>query len=163
MSEEDYILRLLSECRDEIKLSDTKASITFGAVGAFAAVLSNQLLDKEQVLRTNGNAVTVIGALALATSIVSMLLLGLAVIPRVGRPEVGRARYFGEQAQFESSVELLAVISVEAQAPAERHAQQLLVMARIARRKYRHLRSAMLTILVAIALMVLAAIVGAFR
>jgi hypothetical protein len=36
-------------------------------------------------------------------------------------------------------------------------------MARIARRKYRHLRSAMLIILVAIALMVVAALVGSIR
>jgi Family of unknown function (DUF5706) len=161
MSDESYILRLLDECREEIRVSDTKASIIFGAVGAFAAILSSQLLDESGALRTNGTAVTVIGVVALASLIVSMLLLGLAVIPRVGRPESGRARYFEEQALFDSATALLQVVNAEAQDAGERHAQQLLVMARIARRKYRHLRSAMLTILVAIGVIIVAVLVGA--
>lgn len=161
MSDESYILRLLDECREEIRVSDTKASIIFGAVGAFAAILSSQLLDETGALRSNGAAVTVIGIVALATLIVSMLLLGLAVIPRVGQPETGRARYFEEQAQFDSASELLTVVSAESHDSGERHAQQLFVMARIARRKYRHLRSAMLTILVAIGMMIVAVLIGA--
>ena len=96
MSDESYMLRLLDECREEIRLSDTKASIIFGVVGAFAALLSSQLLSNTGAMRTNGAAVTVIGIVALATLIGSMLLLGLAVTPRVGRPEAGRARYFEE-------------------------------------------------------------------
>ena len=163
MSDESYMLRLLDECREEIRLSDTKASIIFGVVGAFAAILSSQLLSKTGALRTNGTAVTVIGIVALATLIGSMLLLGLAVTPRVGRPEPGRARYFEEQAQFGSAAELLQVVAAEAHASSERHAQQLFVMARIARRKFGHLRTAMLTILAAIGLMVLAVLVGAVR
>ncbi len=161
MSEEGYILRLLDECREEIRVSDTKASITFGAVGAFTALLSGLLLKKDEALRTNGAAVTVVGTVALAILVLSMLLLGLAVIPRVGRPEAGRARYFGEQAQFENHTELLAVLSAESQASVERHAQQLFIMARIARQKYRHLRNAMLAILAAIGVMILAVLVGA--
>ena len=161
MSDESYILRLLDECREEIRVSDTKASIIFGAVGAFAAILSSQLLDETGALRTNGAAVTVIGVVALATLVVSMLSLGFAVIPRVGQPEKGRARYFEEQAQFDSATELLAAVSAEAQGSGERHAQQLFVMARIARRKYRHLRSAMLLILVAIGMMIVAVLIGA--
>ena len=161
MNDESYILRLLDECREEIRGSDTKASIIFGAVGAFAAILSNQLLDEKGALRINGDAVTVIGIVALGTLIVSMLLLGFAVIPRVGQPEVGRARYFEEQAQFDTAPELLKVVSAEAQDSNERHAQQLLVMARIARRKYRHTRSAMLSILVAIGVMIVAVLAGA--
>jgi hypothetical protein len=161
MNDESYILRLLDECREEIRVSDTKASIIFGAVGAFAAILSSQLLDDTGALRTNGAAVTVIGIVALATLIVSMLLLGLAVTPRVGRPETGRARYFEEQAQFGTATELLQVLSAEAQGSSERHGQQLFVMARIARRKYRHLRSAMLTLVFAIGMMIVAVLVGA--
>ena len=163
MSDESYMLRLLDECREEIRLSDTKASIIFGVVGAFAALLSSQLLSNTGAMRTNGAAVTVIGIVALATLIGSMLLLGLAVTPRVGRPEAGRARYFEEQAQFGSAAELLQVVSAEAHASSERHAQQLFVMARIARRKFGHLRRAMLTILAAIGMMVLAVLVGAIR
>ena len=124
MSDDSYILRLLDECREEIRVSDTKASIIFGAVGAFAAILSSQLIDERGALRTNGAAVTVIGVVALATLVLSMLSLGLAVIPRVGQPEKGRARYFEEQAQFDSATELLTAVSAEAQVSRERHAQQ---------------------------------------
>jgi hypothetical protein len=161
MSEEGYILRLLDECREEIRVSDSKASIMFGVVGGVTALLASLLLRKEEALRTNGAAVTVVGVLALAILIVSMLLLGLAVIPRVGRPEAGRARYFEEQAQFENHTELLVVLSAESQASAERHAQQLFIMARIARQKYRHLRSGMLAIIIAIGVMMLTVLVGA--
>ncbi len=161
MSEEGYILRLLDECREEIRVSDSKASIMFGVVGGVTALLASLLLSKGQALRTNGAAVTVVGVLALGTLILSMLLLGLAVIPRVGRPEAGRARYFEEQAKFENHIELLAVLSAESQASVERHAQQLFIMARIARQKYRHLRSGMLAILAAIGWMILTVFVGA--
>src|SRR3954447_1207430 len=58
MSEEAYIVRLLDECREEIRVSDSKASIIFAAVSAAAAVLSSLLLDSTQTLRTSGAAVT---------------------------------------------------------------------------------------------------------
>ena len=46
MSDESYILRLLDECREEIKVSDSKASIIFAAVATATALLANQLLDE---------------------------------------------------------------------------------------------------------------------
>lgn len=163
MSEEAYILRLLDECREEIRVSDSKASIIFAAVSTAAALLSGMLLDVNQPLRTNGTPVTVLSVVAIATLIASMLLLGLAVTPRIGRPEAGRARYFEEQAQFENDDDLLAALAVEALSPTKRHAQQLFFMSRIARRKYRHLRHAMIAVLLAIAVMILAVLAGAIN
>ena len=161
MSDDSYILRLLDECREEIKISDSKASIIFAAVGAATALLTNLLLDSKQQLRTNGAAVTTLAVVAVATLVSAMVMLGLAVIPRVGRPEAGKARYFEEHAQFESPEALLAVVSADAKLPGIRHAQQLLAMSRIARRKYLHLRRAMLAVALAIAVMALAVLVSA--
>jgi Family of unknown function (DUF5706) len=163
MSDESYILRLLDECREEIRISDSKASIIFAAVATSTALLANLLLDDKQPLRTSGAGVTTFALLAVATLVASMVMLGLAVIPRVGMPEPDKARYFEEQAQFATPESLLAAVSADAGVPAIRHAQQLLTLSRIARRKYRHLRRAMLAVLVAIALMIVAVLVGALN
>jgi hypothetical protein len=163
MSDESYILRLLDECREEIKISDSKASIIFAAVATSTALLTNLLLDETQRLRTSGAAVTTLSVVAVATLVASMIMLGLAVIPRVGQPQPGKARYFEEHAQFATPEELLAVITSDARFPSERHAQQLLAMSRIARRKYMHLRRAMLTVAFAIAVMAIAVLVSALN
>lgn len=163
MSDDSYILRMLDECRDEIKISDSKASIIFAAVATATALLASLLLDGSQTLRTSGAAVTTLSAIAVGTLLASMLMLGLAVTPRVGRPQAGRARYFEEQAQFETHEALLAAVSADAAAPEVRHAQQLLILSRIARRKYVHVRRAMLAVLVATAVMGVAVLVSVAR
>ena len=162
MSDESYILRLLDECREEIRVSDSKASIIFAAVATSTGLLANLLLNKDNSLRTNGTLVVSLALLAVGTLVASMLLLGLAVTPRVGRPELGRARYFEEQAQFETHQALLTAVSADAENSTERHAQQLFTLSRIARRKYTHLRRAMWAVLLAIGVMGLAVLVSAF-
>ncbi|MEP7048296.1 MAG: Pycsar system effector family protein [Ilumatobacteraceae bacterium] len=161
MSEESYILRLLDECREEIRQSDSKASIIFAAVATTTALLTDLLLDKARALRTNGGFVTALGLVAVAMLVVAMVMLGLAVIPRVGHPEPGKARYFGEQAQFETPESLLMAVTADAAGASARHAQQLLIMARIARRKYVHLRRAMLSVAAAGSVMIIAVFVSA--
>jgi Pycsar effector protein len=161
MNDEAYILRLLDECREEIRVSDSKASIIFAAVATATALLASLLLDRSQELRTNGATVTVLSLVSVGTLVVSMVLLGLAVIPRVGQPEPGKARYFGEQSQFETHQALLSAVEADAEHAAERHAQQLLIMSRIALRKYRHLRHAMLAVGGAGAVMILAMVASA--
>ena len=163
MSEEAYIIRLLDECREEIRVSDSKASIIFAAVSAAAAVLSSLLLDSTQTLRTSGAAVTALSIVAVAALIAAMLLLGMTVIPRVGHSEPGHARYFEEQAQFDNHHDLLSVVTAEASASMDRHAQQLFIMSRIARRKFAHLRHAMMMILVGVSFMILAVLIGAIN
>ena len=162
MSEESYILRLLDECREEIRVSDSKASIIFAAVATATGLLANLLLDENHTLRTSGTLVVSLALVAIGTLVASMLLLGLAVTPRVGHPEPGRARYFEEQAQFETHQALLTAVSADAEASTERHAQQLFTLSRIARRKYTHLRRAMWAVLLAIGVMGLAVLVSAF-
>ena len=71
MSDDSYILRLLDECREEIKISDSKASIIFAAVATATALLANLLLDEKQQLRTNGAAVTTLSVIAVATLVIA--------------------------------------------------------------------------------------------
>jgi hypothetical protein len=146
MELEDYLLRLLDESREEIRLSDTKASIMLGASAAVSAFLAGSLADDASQFRTDGSAVAVLSFVVLGTFLAAMVMLGLAVLPRLGHAEPGRARYFEEQAQFETPAKLLEALVRESADPPARHSQQLLTLARISRRKFHHLRRAMFTL-----------------
>jgi hypothetical protein len=160
---EPYVLRLLDECREEIRMCDSKASILFAGVAFAAALLAGPLVDGSSSLRHSGSAVALLSGIALAILGCSMWLLGLAVVPRVAHPTPGEARYFEEQAQFDDADSLLAAVADDATAPIERHAQQLLVLARIAHRKYDHLRRAMYAVCVAVVVMAIVAVVAAVQ
>ncbi len=158
---EEYVLRLLDECRDEVKMADSKTSTLFAAVATVIALVMNILLDETSELRTSGDAVVVLSVVVLAMFTTALVFLALAVTPRVGRPESGQARYFQEHAQFSEPVALMEAIVRDAEQPATRHVQQLHALARIVRRKYQQLRRAMQTILLAMILLAVVALVGA--
>ncbi len=160
---ESYVLRLLDECREEIRMCDSKASILFAGVAFAAALLAGPLVDDTSSLRSSGSAVVVLSITALVVLGCSMWLLGLAVVPRVAHPAAGQARYFEEQAQFDDPVVLLAVVAGDARAPVERHVQQLLVLSRIAQRKYGHLRRAMYAVCIAVGVLAIDAVVAAIH
>lgn len=142
-------------------MCDSKASILFAGVAFAAALLAGPLVDSSSSLRQSGNAVAILSGIALATLGCSMWLLGLAVVPRVVHPAPGAARYFEEQAQFDDAESLLAALTTDAAVPVERHTQQLLVLARIAHRKYDHLRRAMYAVCIAVVVMAIVAVVAA--
>ena len=142
MNIDDYLLRLLDECRDEINRSDSKASILLAAVAAGMAFVGSSLLNESGVIWIADDVAAVLSLLAAVLLVLSMALLGLAIIPRVGQPAKGRARYFEEHAQFASSQSLLDAVSAEALGASERHAQQLLALSKISRTKYLLLRRA---------------------
>ncbi|MEO6570228.1 MAG: Pycsar system effector family protein [Ilumatobacteraceae bacterium] len=160
---ESYILRLLDECREEIRMCDSKASILFAGVAFGAALLAGPLVDESSSLRSSGTGVVILSVGALAALGASMWLLGLAVLPRIAHPEPGEARYFEEQAQFENSGSLLAVLVENANSSVERHSQQLLINSRIARRKYGHLRQAMYAVCLAVGILALGALIAALQ
>lgn len=160
---ESYILRLLDECREEIRTCDGKASILFAGVAFGAAMLADPLVDDESALRASGLGIVIVAGIALVALGVSMWLLGLAVVPRLAHPVAGEARYFEEQAEFSDVDALFDVLRKDAQRAPDRHAQQLLILSRIARRKYRHLRHAMYAVCLAVGLLVVDALVVAVR
>ena len=71
--------------------------------------------------------------------------LGLAVVPRVGRPTPGEARYFAEHAQFASSDDLQAALPAELDDVLARHTHQLIVLSNIVLGKYSRIRWAVTT------------------
>lgn len=160
---EEYVLRLLDECREEVQMSDSKANMLFAGVATVVAIMLNILLDDGSRLRTSGDAVIVLSVLSLAVFTIALVFLALAVTPRLGRPERGKARYFQEHAEFVDSESLLQVLVVDAEDAVERHAQQLHVLARIVRRKYQHLRRAMQATSLAMVILALVAFAAAFR
>jgi hypothetical protein len=160
---EQYVLRLLDECRDEVKMSDSKTNIMFGIVAAATAFVLDRLADSSSELRTNGDLVVTLAIAATLTFLTSFVLLALAVTPRLVTPESGKARYFREIAQFHEPQQLLDVLSADAAHSVVRHTQQLHVLSRIVQRKYRHLRDGMRAIAAGVLLLALAMLVGALR
>lgn len=160
---EHYILRLLDECREEVKMADSKTSILFAAVATVIALVVTILLDDKSQLRTSGNGVVVMSIIVLAMFTAALVFLALAVTPRLGRPESGQARFFQEHAQFTEPVALLQAITRDAEQPVTRHVQQLHILARIVCRKYEHLRRAMQTISLAMVVLAVVALVGAVQ
>ncbi|MAT05940.1 MAG: hypothetical protein CL424_12950 [Acidimicrobiaceae bacterium] len=138
--EGDYVLRLLDETRHEIDRSDAKASLMLAAVGAVGAILATSLLDPRSSFRTSGTFVTLFAAGAVGVLALSMVLLGVAVVPRVGNPTRGESRYFAEHAQFGSVDELRAALPTERADVVDRHVHQLIVLSKIVRGKYRRIR-----------------------
>ena len=88
----DYVLRLLDECRDEVKMCDSKASILFAGVAFAAALLAGPLIDETSTLRKSGDTVVTLSVIALLALGCSMLMLGLAVVPRIAHPQAGERR-----------------------------------------------------------------------
>lgn len=154
------MLRLLDESKSEVSQSDTKANMLFGVTSLVIGILVSQLVDDAGALRANGDGVQVLAIASLVLLSVALGCLGVVVTPRLGAPVAGRARYFEEHAGFADAESLLAAVRSEADLALLRHAQQLHVIGRIVRRKYRYVRYAMLSITGAMAMLAGAAIVG---
>lgn len=137
MSLADFAEGLLDETRDEINRADSKASIILSGSGVAVAVLAGALLAGDITLAKVDPVVQKIAGLAAALLILGIGLLGAAVIPRMGRPIPGRARYFLDHAQYETLPELRKAVESEYGDRDARHLEQLLDLARLTRTKYR--------------------------
>jgi hypothetical protein len=158
---EHYVLRLLDEARDEVKNADSKTNIVFATVTFVVGYLGAQLFDDSSTLRSGSDAAAVAAAISLGLFLIALLLLGLAVTPRLGTPAAGRARYFQEQAQFPDAGAMLRAIEDDAADPVTRHSQQVFTLSLIARRKYQYLRNSMQTVAVAAVVLGIAGLITA--
>src|SRR5262245_10131931 len=107
---EEYVLYLLQENREEIKLADSKTSIMFGAVAFVIGLLASALLDDGSPIRTTGDVVIAIAVVALGLLMIALVMLALSITPRLGQPKTGKARYFQEIAQFPDVNAMLTVV-----------------------------------------------------
>jgi hypothetical protein len=158
---EHYVLRLLDEARDEVKNADSKTNIVFATVTFVVGYLAAQLFDDSSALRSGSDAASVAATVSLGLFLIALLLLALAVTPRLGRPAAGRARYFQEQAQFPDAESMLRAVVEDAADPIVRHSQQVHTLALIARRKYQYLRHSMQTVAVATLVLGFAGLISA--
>ena len=108
---ESYVLRLLDEARDEVKNADSKTNIVFATVTFVIGYLAAVLFDDSSAFRTGSDAATAVATISLGVFLVALLLLALAVTPRLGKPAAGKARYFQEQAQFPDADAMLQAIA----------------------------------------------------
>jgi hypothetical protein len=157
---ESYVLRLLDEARDEVKNADNKTNIVFATVTFVIGYLAAVLFDDSSAFRTGSEAATVVATISLGVFLIALLLLALAVTPRLGKPAVGKARYFQEQAQFPDADAMLQAIAQDAVDPVVRHSQQVHTLSLIARRKYQHLRHSMNTVALATLTLGIAALIS---
>jgi Family of unknown function (DUF5706) len=133
----DYVRRLLDENREEVARADTKASIILASAGVVAGILLTGLVAGAIHLSDERWYVGFLAWLSGAGFTIGVGLVGFAVFPRVGKPELGHARWFSEIAQFEGDeAGLAAAVDVDRQDDPGRDLHQVLVLAGIVRRKY---------------------------
>jgi hypothetical protein len=159
---ETYVLRLLDEARDEVKNADSKTNIVFATVTFVVGYLAALLFDDSSAFRSGSDAATAAATVSLGLFLIALLLLALAVTPRLGTPATGRARYFQEQAQFPNAEVMLQAVSEDALDPVVRHSQQVFTLSLIARRKYQYLRNSMQTVAAATFVLGIAGLISVF-
>lgn len=141
ISSDDVIEDLLDETRDEINRADSKANLLLTGAGLAVAALAAGLISG-QINPVQGRGAVQVLAIASATLLFAGLVaVGAAVFPRLGTPEPGSARYFMEIAQFDNIDALSQAISADLAEQRDRHLQQVLVLSKAVRRKYRLVRS----------------------
>lgn len=137
MSQEDFVKTLLDETREEINRADTKASILLAGTGIAVAAVVAGFTGSEWTLAGERGLVQVLAVLAGALALVGVFSLGAAVFPRVGKPSIGRARYFMDHAQYPSIPALMEAVGREYANAADRHVHQLRDLSVIVKCKYR--------------------------
>jgi hypothetical protein len=137
LSREEFAKLLLDETREEISRADTKANILLAGAGIVTAVAAAGFTGSHWTLARERGVVQTLAVAALALGLVGVFMLGAAVFPRVGRPSVGRARYFMDHAQYRTISALREALERESDDAADRHLHQLHDLSVIVKRKYR--------------------------
>lgn len=149
-----YARHLLGEIRAEVSRADTKASIMLGATavavgaalgGLFAGDWRPHYLGDGQWLWWCGAALT-------CTAIVMFLA---AVYPRLGHGRAGELiRFYGDAVRQSSPYALVAALERSSRTELEALAQQIAVLSRLVRTKYRLIQAGVWTLAVATAALV---------
>jgi hypothetical protein len=147
----DYVRRLLHETREEVVRADTKASIVLAGAGVVVGILLSGFVTGDVSLEGERWYVGVLVWTAAIALIIGVVLIGLAVYPRVRGAELGQGRWFAEIQQYGKDDAALAA-AVEADASdGARDLHQARVLAGIVGRKYRLTQVGMLSLAVGLA------------
>ena len=128
---------LLGEAREELARADGKASILFAITGiVIAAVLTGFIAGtwKPSALSAGSEAAWWCGAALVSASVV---LLGAAVYPRLGRSDPGgRVTYFEHVRHYPDHTALVAALERESNSDGARTIEQLAAISYLVHRKY---------------------------
>ncbi|MFE7897364.1 Pycsar system effector family protein [Streptomyces sp. NPDC057424] len=132
---------LLSEAREELVKADNKAGLLLATLGAALTALLGAIGSGVIAPRQYPVVPQLLLWVGCAACVPALVLLGLAVTPRLGHPRRSRTHYFGD-ARLAMSLAHLEQ-TVRRTDPVSRDLSQLAVLSRTAWTKYRCLRHAL--------------------
>ncbi|WP_445526538.1 Pycsar system effector family protein [Streptomyces cyslabdanicus] len=150
---------LLSEAREELLKADNKAALMLASLGAALTALLGAIGSGALALRQYAVVPQLLLWVGCAACVPALVLLGLAVTPRLGNPRRSRTHYFGD-ARLAMSVAHLER-TVRRTDPVSRDLSQLAALSQIAWTKYRCIRHALAWSTAFFALTLLGIVTGA--
>ncbi|WP_229852198.1 Pycsar system effector family protein [Streptomyces albospinus] len=135
------IRTLITETREELQKADSKAGLMLTALGAALTALLGAI--SAGGIRPQHYALVpqVLFWTGCASWVPALVMLGLAVVPRPGRPQRLRAHYYGDAVRT-ASARLLAA-AVQRTDPEDRDLSQFVSLSRTVWIKYRYIRHGM--------------------
>ncbi|MFJ3622322.1 Pycsar system effector family protein [Streptomyces iakyrus] len=150
---------LLTEAREELVRADNKAGLMLASLGAALTALLGAIGSGVITPRLYAAVPQFLLWVGCAACLPALVLLGLAVTPRLGSPHHSRTHYFGD-ARLAMSVAHLER-TVRRTDPVSRDLSQLAVLSQTAWTKYRCIRHALVWGTVFVALTLLGIVSGA--
>ncbi|MFJ6437615.1 Pycsar system effector family protein [Streptomyces sp. NPDC091416] len=150
---------LLSETREELTKADTKAGLMLASLGAALSALLGAIGSGAIAPRQYAVVPQLLLWAGCAACVPALVLLGLALTPRLGNPRHSRTHYFGDArlpmsaAHLEQTVRRTDLVS--------RDLGQLVTLSQIAWTKYRCIRHALAWATVFFAFTLLGIVTGA--
>lgn len=142
-----YTTRLLDETREEVGRADAKAATLLSASAIAVTLLVGLYELKGHPLRVLPIWRADLVLFAFAVSVIGVVFLGLAVLPRSTAAAKDRVPpyFFGEVARYgRDETRLLTDLAQASQTATKRTANQLLAVSQIVVRKYRYVRYGLL-------------------
>ncbi|WP_030324205.1 Pycsar system effector family protein [Streptomyces sp. NRRL B-3229] len=132
---------LLSESREELVRADSKAGLMLAFLGAALTALLGAIGSGVVSPRQYPVVPQLLLWVGCGACVPALVLLGVAVAPRLGAPEDSRTHYFGDARLARSAAELEE--TVRRTDPLVRDLSQLVVLSHITWTKYRCIRQAL--------------------
>ncbi|MFF8939628.1 Pycsar system effector family protein [Streptomyces paradoxus] len=132
---------LLTEAREELVRADNKAGLMLASLGAALTALLGAIGSGVITPRQYPAVPQVLLWAGCAACVPALVLLGLAVTPRLGSPHHSRTHYFGDARLALSAAHLER--TVRRTDPVSRDLSQLAVLSQTAWTKYRCIRHAL--------------------
>lgn len=140
---DELVERMLDEAREEVTRADAKASILLALYVALEVVLFTALASKTWTPGSLVGGWELLFWLGWVTSVVGLVLVAIAVYPRVGNKHDECITYHGHVAACESIGEMQEGLRAAATMDPTRHEEQLWTVSGIARVKYQHIARSM--------------------